>query len=243
MLPKILIASPTNIVKDYCFISWLMHVRQIDYPKYQYDIMMVDNSRENGYDKYLTSWGIVSRHINPKNKDSREFICESHNVIREYFLWNDYDYLLHLESDVMINSQTLRTLIFHAQQNDLPVVSASYFHGEHADTKLILGAMELYGIKRQVIGLGFKDCVNLSNKFFKVFMNGLGCTLIRRDVFDNIKFRFMPNEDIYPDSFFYQDLFEQKIPAYIDTSLILEHHSQNWGNNLDHSAYRNKNKK
>jgi len=234
-LPKILVACPTSQVKDYAFLNWLMHVRNIDYPKDKIDIMMCDNSKENGYDKYLNSWGIKTRRIHPRNRNSIEYLCDSHNAIREYFLEKGHDYWLHLESDVMIQTQTLRTLLFHSEQGSLSVVSASYFHDQK--NGIIIHRQKEYGERRQSQALGFKEAISLSNKFIKVFGCGLGATLIRRDIFEhhNIKFRFNPTQQVYPDSFFYEDLFLKNIPAYMDTSLILDHDSRDWGKNIDHA--------
>lgn len=235
-LPKILIAAPTSEKKDYCFLEWITRVKNIDYPKYKYDILLVDNSADYGYAKYLNSFDIITRHVNPKNRNSIEYICDSHNVIRDYFLFNKYDILVHLESDVMIEPQTLRTLIFHAQQNDLPVVSASYFHGEDVGTTPILHRLESHGTFRVGMPMKFKETISMAGipgSFFKIYACGLGAVLIRKDVMEKIKFRFEPNHMIHPDSFFYEDCFQANIPVYIDMSLLLKHKSQNWNSNSD----------
>lgn len=235
-LPKILIGSPTSERKDYCFLEWIAHVRQIDYPKYKMDILMVDNTPVNGYDKYLSGYDIITRHVNPRNKNSIEFICDSHNVIRDYFLYNNYDYLLHLESDVMIDTQTLRTLLFHSQQNDLPVVSASYFHGEDSDTNMLLQRLESHGTPDGIkagMPYKFRESMNMCGSFSKIYACGVGAVLIRRDVLEKINFRFNAGEFIHPDSFFYEDCFKLNFPVYIDTSLMLNHKSQNWNHNID----------
>jgi len=232
-LPRILIGSPTSSVKDYAFLEWLMHLRQIDYPTDKLDILMVDNSKENGYEKYLQSWGIKTKRVHQQDRGSIEFICDSHNKIREYFLKKDYDYLLHLESDVMIQTQTLRTLLFQSQYNNIPVISASYFHGEDDSTNYIIHRIESYGQKRASKNLKFRECISNANKLVSLYACGIGCTLIRKDVFKNynIKFRFKPNEYKHPDSFFYEDLFRSDIIPYLDTSIILKHNSSNWNHN------------
>lgn len=241
-LPKILIACPTSEKKDYCFIEWISHVKQIDYPKYKMDVLMVDNSRERGYEKYLSGFDVITRYINPKNRNTIEFICDSHNAIRDYFLYNEYDYLLHLESDVMVNTQTLRTLLFHSQQNDLPVVSASYFHGEDVNTAMLMHRLETHGFDFKIgMPIRFKEGMTMCGKFLPIYGCGLGCVLIRKDVMDQLRFRFDKNQYIHPDSFFYEDLYKKRIPAYIDTSLILKHKSQNWNYNPDALLHHTKN--
>ena len=233
-LPRILIACPTNSVKDYCFLDWLMHVRQIDYPKDKLEIMMADNSKENRYEKYLKSWGIKTRRIHPRNRSTIEFICDSHNAVREYFLESEADHLFHLESDVMVNTQTLRTLLFYSHQYNLPVVSASYFHGDDESTTLLISRLGDASHR-----LGFKESLLCSNKFFAVTGCGMGAMLIRKDIFTKygIKFRYDPNKQYHhPDSLFHDDLYSNNIPVYLDTGMILKHHSQPWNHNLDYST-------
>ena len=235
-LPRILIGCPTSSIKDYAFLEWMMHLRQIDYPKDRLDIMMADNSKDNGYEKYLKSWGIKTRRIKPRNRNPMEFLCDSHNAIRKYFLDSNCDYWLHLESDVMIKPQTLRTLLFHIQHINIPIVSASYFHGDDEGTTIIINRLESYGLKKQAMNLKFKESISQSNKFIQVYSCGLGCTLISKDIFKNynIKFRYDPNVTaVAPDSFFYEDLFKNNIPVYLDTNIILEHNSKDWNHNLD----------
>lgn len=233
MLPSILVAAPTSITKDYAFLEWISHVNNIDYPKYKLDVMLVDNSRERGYDKYLQSFGVIVRHVNPRNRSAIEFICESHNAIRDYFIYNQYDYLLHLESDVMIQTQTLRTLLFHSQQNNWPVVSASYFFGNDEHTTMLLQRLELHGKVYTAQNIGFKEGLSMCGGVLGTYASGLGAVLIRRDVLENIKFRFDRKDHCYPDSFFHDDVFKKGIANYTDTSIILDHRSQSWNLNMD----------
>ncbi|MEK6883954.1 MAG: hypothetical protein AABY22_30265, partial [Nanoarchaeota archaeon] len=86
MLPKILIGAPQSIKKNYCFLNWLTHVRQIDYPRDRMEVMLVDNSETYEYVEHLRKLGITVRHVEKEGKTSIEYICESHNVIRDYFL-------------------------------------------------------------------------------------------------------------------------------------------------------------
>ena len=137
MLPKILIAAPTSEKKNYCFLDWICNVKKIDYPSEKMEVMLADNSYTYKYIEYLRSLGIKTVHDEKQEKTPIEYICESHNAIRDYFLKKDFDYLFHLESDVMVESQTLRTLLFHSIEKNLPVVSASYFKYNTMDTTLL----------------------------------------------------------------------------------------------------------
>lgn len=235
--PKILIACPTSSIKDYAFLDWLMNVRMIDYPKDKMEILMVDNSQDNHYEKYLKSWGIKTRRVKPRNRNPIEFMCDSHNEIVEYMLKKDFDYVLHLESDIMIRPQTLRELLHHSQYYNLPIVSASYFTGNDEETHNIMQSLESFGrYSKHTRQLEFKERINYSNKFFPVFACGIGCVLIRKDIFEthNVRFKYTSNNEGHPDTHLYHDLSRMGIWVYLDTSIYLEHKSKNWNHNLDY---------
>jgi hypothetical protein len=120
---------------------------------------------------------------------------------------------------------------------NLPVISASYFHGHDVNTtKTILIELIGQGKERYLQRMEFKQCISNSNNIMPIYSCGLGCALIRKDVFKNynIKFRYdFPRNVSSPDTFFYDDLFSNNIVNYIDTSIILKHNSSDWGHNLD----------
>ena len=237
MIPRILIAAPTSEKKNYCFLKWLSCVRQIDYPKDRMEVMLVDNSSTYEYVEHLRKLGITTRYVEKEGKTPIEYICESHNVVRDYFLKNKFDYLFHLESDVMVKTQTLRTLLFHSEEKGLPVVSASYFRYNDVDTTLLLQQNETdaIGIENTVRNIGFKECLHLLGAdLLRVWGSGIGAILIRREVMEKVPFRFQAGDNIYPDSWFYDDCDFKNIPIFADTSLILEHDSRIWNRNLEY---------
>jgi hypothetical protein len=62
----------------------------------------------------------------------------------------------------------------------------------------------------------------------QVFHLGLGCVLIRRDVLEKIKFRYVPGVEVFPDSYFAEDCYRNKINIWAHTGLICEHRNQDW---------------
>jgi hypothetical protein len=249
LLPKILIACPTSETKDYCFFDWISNVKNIDYPKDRMEILVVDNSSTNSYKKYLETWGIKVHHVKPhfeeanpknkkkviRNKPMVQTVCESENIIRKYAYENNFDYILMLESDIMIGQQTLRTLVAHKKQ----VISAAYFHGNDKQTNLLITQIEKFPLIKTTIRLGFKATMKfMDGKVKQVQSCGIGCCLIHRSVFKKVPFRYVDSngaidKTMFPDSYFYEDLYRMETPAFIDTSIILEHNSQEWAQNIN----------
>ena len=63
----------------------------------------------------------------------------------------------------------------------------------------------------------------------EVFSGALGCTLIRKDVFSKIKFRYEKGKNQHPDTWFAQDMYLQKIPIFVDTNNFCKHLNKSWG--------------
>lgn len=243
--PKILIGAPTSQTKDYCWLEFICNLKSIDYPADRMHIMMVDNSSNNFYAKYLKGFGISVYHVNPKEiidgqkkprlKPLVEIVCESHNVLREYAVKNKFDYLFHTESDVMIKPATLKQLLLYKKK----IVSAMYFHGNDLNTNLLLQCVEDFGMHRKVRRLSFEETVHfIDGSVKKIHACGIGAALIHKSILKNFEFRFADiygriDKEMYPDSYLYEDLAREEIDAFVDTNIILEHRSQDWAINLD----------
>jgi len=209
-------------------------------------IMMVDNSNNNAYKKYLETFDIKVHHVNPKHplqkgQKNRQYkplvqvVCESHNILREYAVENGYDFIFHVESDVMVMPNTLNELLSHKKK----VVSAMYFHGNDSNTNLLLQEQEGWGMDRKVRRKTFEETVCfIDGNVKKIHACGIGAALIHKSILKDIEFRFTDihgriDRETYPDSYFYEDLARDEIDAWVDTSIILEHKSQDWAINLD----------
>ena len=241
-LPKILVASPTAVQKNYCLKDWLENTNSFTYPNYQ--IRMFDNTPDLGINSTLinTTWSGMfgkfgkdekffaqpSFNSGSKEQGVIERMAKSHNDCRIYALENGYTHLLHLESDVFPPHDVIERLLMHRKQ----AVGAVYYRDMGRWRKPML-QRHIYGSPRNIKAENFScedDLYFMDGSLKKVASVGLGCVLIERSVLEKIPFRFVGGEMLHPDAHWSHDLFVNKIPIYCDTSLICEHRNEalNW---------------
>lgn len=233
--PKVLLAAPTSHAKNYCFWDWLINIKTFTYPNL--DILLVDNSPGKEYFEYLKKSGVRTMHVNPGNRATQEFITESQNLIRDVVLEEGYDYLFSLESDVF---PTVRDIVERLMDNDVEMVTAPYMIGQGKDSGLLIGyQVESFVQKNALFGVilpanyGF---YMMDGSLKAVNQPGIGCTLIRRDILEQLKFRCEKGQAAHSDSYFYTDLWYLGITAYMDTGLYCHHQNADWG--LIHNTWR-----
>ena len=121
--PKVLLACPTNSVKDYCFEEWVENVSALTYPNFA--VFMADNSETKDYAQKIRSKGITCEWVKPFGKSLMQRITDSHETCRQYAIRFEFDYLFHLESDVFPH----RTIIEDLLTARKSVVGAVYHIG------------------------------------------------------------------------------------------------------------------
>ena len=122
-MEKILVATPISSHAKYCFKKFIENTRLIDYPNY--DILIVDNSRENDFFEELKNEKeiIVLKDDTQEEKNKLRLIS-SRNKIIEYALENNYDYILMLDSDVIVPKNIIKELL----NNNKEIVSGLYYN-------------------------------------------------------------------------------------------------------------------
>lgn len=236
MIPKVLIASPTANVKNYCIEQWMRNVDNIMYPNA--DVVLFDNTQDGGHNAdYLNdlSEGIFVNHsFNCFHSDMKtglegtnERLAIGHNDCREYALNNGYEYLLHLESDIFPPHDIVETLM-HKRKS---VIGAVYYRDEGKFRKPMIQKHEMKS--KRILGtynmLHDEDFGFMDGNIKKVAHVGLGAVLIHKSVLKKIKFRSVLGNDMSPDSFFAEDCYSSGIPIYVDTSVICFHRNIAWG--------------
>lgn len=224
--PKILIAAPQADVKNYCFVEWLMNIKKFSYPQDRIEIFLADNSDTNTNSIHLEQYGISVKYIPKNGRGIIETMAECHQACVDYAIENDFDYMLHLETDIFPKHDIIEKLM----TMDKPVACGLYhiFDGAYREPMIRMieadnqGYMRAYGIK-DVQG----DLLN--GKPLQVFSGALGCTLIRRDALSKVKFRAVEGEMQHPDTWFANDMKRQNIPVYVHTGAFCEHKNKSWG--------------
>ena len=200
----------------------------MDYPNYS--VFLSDNSSDESFRDEIQAQGIECGYVNPIGKINMEYMAESHEQCRQKAIECNADYMLHWEVDLFSdNKYIIQDLLYH----NLPVVGCTYHieNGASSHLCLIMTSKQRHEAE---IGLSTfpllngADMMAVDGKLLRVFNCGLGCTLIHRDVFTQIKFRWDVNQTFHPDSSFAEDCFYKGIPIYADTSLLLDHQNQRW---------------
>jgi GT2 family glycosyltransferase len=220
---RVLVGTPTSDKKLYCQDDFIARVKSFTYPLR--DFLIVDNSESRKNHKRLIKDDIKSIHVKPNNHKVHRVLAMSHEEIRRYALKNNFDYLLHLESDVFPPIDVIQRLLIH----NLPIVSAMYMieFGQHSH--LMAQEMETFGKIRETRNLKDGQDLNfIDGKLKPTFHCGLGCVLIRRDVLEQIQFRWEEGATIHPDGFFAGDVDALGYEKYIDTSILCRHDNSDW---------------
>lgn len=223
---KVLVGTPHSEIKNYCFDDFLSTITNLTYNKGEYDVLIADNSKEKKNAKRIMKAGVQSIHIKQKQKDIRQYIADSHEALRVAALKGNYDFLMHIESDVFPPLDIIERLLSHQKQ----VVAAPYFIDFGSDSHLMVQDIEKRGdVVRHTANIGGgHDILLMDGTLKKVHSAGLGCILIHKSVLQKINFRYMKGMEMYPDSVFFADCNAQKIPVYLDTSILCEHRNESW---------------
>lgn len=238
MKPKVLVACPIAKEKDYCFDFFAEQLKSFDYPNYE--TLLVDNSNDYSFQKKIAEKGINVIHAPRGNKHPIEFICDSMNIIRDYFLKGNYDFLFILEADVFVPKDTIRYMVNY----DLPVHNITYFIGDGDKrticlqsineslrrTKVLEPSCSMFPFTGEV-----KEFIDYEvDANTKLIASGYGCTMIAREVVKHVPFRIEWANDrrtakpTFPDTYFHLDLNRLGIANYLNTERIANHWNSKW---------------
>jgi len=228
--PRVLVGCPTSDSHAYCLDEYMKVLFSLDYPRY--DILIVDNSKDDGYCEKIKEYGVEVIKI-PYNSSVLKRIVDSRNVLREYALENGYDYFLSLEQDVIPPSDVIQRLL----ESKHKVISGLYFgftnkyefpnikpgsvvmpvaynlfNGDEKSKQPGLQALRRFGSNE----------VNPPRRV-SVRMTGLGCIMIYKEVLGKINFRYEEGKPNTDDRYFSDDIFKLNIPQILDTSVRCKH--------------------
>ena len=245
---KILVASPTYDGMSYCFESFVNAIKNLDYPKF--DVLIVDNSRRKKF------WRIIRNIPNIKviydesvEKNNMLRLISSRNKILDYAKQKKYDYLLMLDSDVIVPSNIIKKLM----QSNKDVISGLYFSYFKTGNKIqlfpvcwkeatndeydimiknkLITEQQLNALKTK--GLSLRRFLTrneiLSKKVTNVMIPCGGCLLLSKNILNsNIKYGVISKKDNFgmkssDDIYFFKQLVNNGFKLYCDTSVICKH--------------------
>lgn len=223
MPPKVLVFTPTYEGKDYIFKEFYNALVSIDYPNY--DFMIIDNSKDMSYVNKLRREGYQHIHHVPRGENSRQALCNAQNYARERALREGYDYVLSIESDLIVTPDVINRLMSY----NVPVVGGLYFIGIEIKIPCVFFVTQK-GIMRGTRLISLSEAEKFINTGLqKVHGCGLGCALIKREVLE--RFTFWHDErfaDKHSDVYLYMELENAGIPVFCDTNYIVRHEPSDW---------------
>ena len=218
MLPKILVGCPTHEVKSYCLGLYAKAVKSLTYKNF--DIALVDNSPTEDYAKRINSFGL--KVIKGLYFDTAaERIITSRNILRDYALQNNYDYLLSLEQDNLPPPDVIERLLAHNKK----IIAGVYFNlQKNLNGEVVPLAMLWTSIEGNTKFHLPEELIFDKPGLYKVAGCALGCTLIARDVLEKIEFRHGKTlEEGWDDVFFSKDAAALGYEIFADTSVFCQH--------------------
>ncbi|HQN16665.1 MAG TPA: hypothetical protein PLB59_09705 [Bacteroidales bacterium] len=227
---RILLASPISDYKNYILPQWIRYIKSLqrsyDTNLVSLDVVLADNSQNSAFYKQVSrEFKINVVHVDPMFKNSREFICDSRNRLRDVFLNGKYNMFLSVECDVFPPANFITHLLSHHKK----IISLPYFIGEGIQSQPMIQMVDpQMDIPREIRNISEGELFSYAGKTIRVFNAGLGCTLIRRDVVENISFRWDKEIFFHDDSFFAEDCYNSGIKWYCDTSMICRHLNKPW---------------
>ena len=224
-LPKVLVCGPQSDVKKYCFEEWSENVNNFTYPNY--DVFLADNSLTKDFSIYIKTKGFECINItNEDNKDSvLKRLATSHELCRQYALRINYDYILHLETDVFPPIDIIEQLIFEGKD----IMAGMYQLSDDGNRVPMLNRTSSVTDDYRVAIYGGYNNFMINGKVNQTLSAGLGCVLIKRKILKRFEFRHIEGASWFPDVVWINDLFRSGVPYYVHSGIICTHKNSHWG--------------
>lgn len=217
---RYLIGIYTSIAKSYCDEQFFEAINKL--PEDQCDIAIVDNSKDMSYHKRLFSLcnraEIIHIKIDTEPQETLFLrkVARSANLIRSYFLHNEYKHLLIIESDVIVPENLLQLLNEAKARLEHKYESAN----ENVIQKKwgIIGGLYYKGIHKhlETDNVSLEEIIG-DNRVFS------GCTLYNRSLIENTKFRFTSDLRVFPDSHMSHDAVNKGYSVYHYNKIKCDH--------------------
>ena len=224
-IQRVLVCGPQADVKKYCFKEWAENVKKLTYPVF--DVFLADNSLDKEFSEEIKKEGFWCVNVtNDKNKHSvLKRLAQSHELCRKVAVKYKYDYILHLETDVFPPVDVIERLMFQNKE----IVAGYYDLGEGSMRIPMLNTLssEKHPFRTATYGRFNRHLID--GKTHKILSAGLGCVLIKREVFVRFPFRYIEGQSWFPDVVWINDLYAKNIPYYVDTSIVCTHKNSDWG--------------
>ena len=238
MNKKVLVGCPTSGYHEYCLDDYYTSITSFSYKNY--DTLLVDNSKNDSYFNKLKKLNLNVIKDEFKEK-ARDRVINSRNILRDYALKNNYDYLLSLEQDIIPPKNIIEKML--SSKKD--IISGIYFKplkdkfvplvSKKIDKKtfeILKNSQDPFVIKKikenkitsyDQVGQWMTAEEVEEPRIIEIHEAGLGCVLISRKVLEKIRFRYNPELEGFDDTWFYHDARIYGFKAFADTSIKCKH--------------------
>ncbi len=184
-MAKVLIGVVTYGKHRYCLDEF---IECLNAQTVKADALFVVNNGESAYASLIKSKGFKVEE-DPKPASTRiDKILNGRKFLREYALKNNYDYLLFVDSDIMLPPNAFE-LMFSAK---VDVLTGVYLNVFVLDGKKVIAPVLFKDLGDGNCQLYTVDAVT-PNKVLEIGAAGLGCTMISRKVLEAVDFRTFGN--------------------------------------------------
>jgi len=218
---KVLIGCPTSFHKEYCLNEFIQGLRDLTYNNHE--ILFVDNSENYDYRQKIESYNFKVLK-GPWDESPIKRISKSRNVLIDYALKNNFDYLFLLDQDVIPPRDAIERFLSWNKK----ALCGIYFNtiiNEYKQKVLIPGVFKVIENSEDEEGLPsmriLSDDEIFSKSLLKVVSCGGGCLFLHKDIINKVRFR--ENLERCEDRWFCIDLYKNKIDLYCDSSIICKH--------------------
>ena len=216
---KILVAAPTYNMMKYCQDKFFDRIKNLSYP--EYDILIVDNTRGGEYSKELESiGGMKVIHDNTTEEKNIFRLISSRNKILDYALENNYTHIMMFDVDVIPPVNIIEELLecnkdlvsglyynYFNANGGVKYLPVSWKHLTEEEFKEVKTKYKLPEIVKTRTDLRrhLTKQETDSNELHKVAFPSAGCMLIKRVVFEKVRygllekpgFNLKAGDDIY----------------------------------------------
>ena len=186
---------------------------------------MYGNIHRLVYESHMSAMGSLAKDgvvVTPKFVvvSNKMGLAAASNLITQSCINNKPDYVFWTEMDMVLPAHTVTTLLKHAIEHDISVLSGVYFlrgNGQPCLFKKVLDSSKFRYAHTPM--LTFPE-----NALFEVGCPGVGCVLFKTEVFDKLKQPYWDDKEgeCGQDMYFYTKLREAGVKVYADSTVICD---------------------